>query len=206
MAVLGLSLSLGLAGTLALYKYEDVEVAESDTMNVDILLVQDDVTIGGLKYTVQPTEENTDYIYTRLIIYPIIEIQESVGSDKYNAYAGIPSSNINYTVTGNDWKEYDGYFYYQKQIDSGINSARNLTSQISIEEVTIDTTSYDNGSGEWFDLPTEVDGRGIRVRFYVSAEAVQASNNAYQLSWDLTENEFVNSVGIQDLNKAPQAD
>lgn len=196
-----LAVALVISSAFAYFKYEVNDQATVTTMKTDILLVQDADTTNGLKYTVQPTNENTDYVYVRLVIFPIIEIQTEEGVNEWNAYAGIPTSNLNYDVIGDDWAYYDGYYYYQYQVDSGVNSVRKTTSNIVIQNVKLDTTSYDDGSDEWFDLPTSIDGKQIRVRFYVSAEAVQAKNNAYQLNWDLTRDEFVTSIGIKDLNE-----
>lgn len=200
VTVIAIAVALVVSSALAYFKFEVEEEATITTMNTDILLVQNPDTSNGLKYTIQPTNENTDYVYVRLVVFPIIEIQKEVNSSEWNAYAGIPISNLNYDVEGTDWTYYDGYYYYKYQVDSGINSVRKTTSEISIKNIQLDTTSYDNGSGEWFELPTSVDGRKTRVRFYVSAEAVQAKNNAYQLSWDLTRDEFITSIGIKDLN------
>lgn len=184
----------------AFFKYEEAEETTVTTMNVDITLNQTETTENSISYNITPTSENTDYIYVRAIIFPIIEIQDAVGSDTYHAYAGIPTSNIKYTVKGNNWKDYNGYYYYLYQIDSGTNSNRKATETLSITDIELASKSYDNVSQEWFELPTKVDGKTIRVRFYVSAEAVQAKNNAYQLSWDLDENTFKNTIGIKDLN------
>lgn len=196
-----LALVIIVSSALAFFKFEVEDDAVVTTMKTDIILYQRPDTTEGLKYVIQPSSENTDYIYVRLVIFPIIEIQDEPGSSTYHAYAGIPSSNIEYKVTGDNWFDYDGYYYYQYQIDSGVNSVRQYTDDIVISEIQLNTTSYDDGSMEWFDLPTSIDNKNIRIRFYVSAEAVQAKNNAYQLSWDLSENEFKNIIGIQDLNK-----
>lgn len=192
--------ALAFTSVFAFFKYEEADEATVTTMNTDIILNQVGVTDNSISYTISPTKENTDYVYVRATIFPIIEIQDSVGSSTYNAYAGIPTSNIKYTVTGDNWNYYDGYYYYQYQIDSGTNSVRTTTDKLEITGIELTTKSYDDTSNEWFELPTKVDGKSIRVRFYVSAEAVQAKNNAYQLSWDLTESQFKSSVGIKDLN------
>lgn len=191
------------SSALAFFKYEVADDTSLTTMNTDILLVQDSITSDSIVYSVQPTSNNTDFVYTRVVIFPIIEIQDAINSNTYHTYAGIPTSNVNYTVTGTNWSYHDGYYYYQYQIDSGINvenAVNKATSQLTIGNISLDTKSYDESSKEWFELPTKVDGKNIRVRFYVSAEAVQAKNNAYQLNWDLTETTFKNTIGIKDLN------
>lgn len=195
-----IALVIIVSSALAFFKYEVEDESVVTTMKTDILLIQDPDTTNGLKYTIEPTAENTDYIYVRLIIFPIIEIQEEPGSSVYHAYAGIPSSNIQYRVSGDFWHYYDGYYYYQYQIDSGVNSVKTHTDQLVIDQIYLQTDSYDDGSGEKFELPTEIDNKKTRVRFYISAEAVQAKNNAYQLSWDLSQEEFRDIIGIKDLN------
>ncbi len=213
-AAICLSLAVGLTATLAFFKYEETQDAKITTMKASIELIEskEEDEYGGetLVYGIRAKEDNTDYVYTRLSIQPYIEIESEDKEGEWDAYAGIPSSNIDYRVDGDDWgcdwnESGDTYYYYLKQINYGPDSVRNTTTPLKIQYVTMDTAGHDSGSGEYFELPTSIDGREIRVNFYVSAEAVQASNNAYQLNWDLTEEEF-KEIGIKDLNKTPKAD
>lgn len=210
-AALVAATALAVTSVFAFFKYETTNESPVTTMKTDIELAEVALTgdENGLKYQVQPTDQNTDYVYARLVIFPIIEIQHEANNDlQWDAYAGIPSSNINYKVTGDNWKEANGYYYYQYQINSGKNvkDERNkYTTPILISDISLTTSAKDEGSGEVISLPTSVDGRQIRVRFYVSAEAVQAKNEEYKLNWDLTEANFIGTgngqCGIKDLNK-----
>lgn len=200
---------LVMTSVLAYFKYETESDSPVTTMKTDIELVETPLEGDetGLKYQVQPTDENTDYIYTRVVIFPIIEIQHEANNDHlWDAYAGIPSSNINYEVVGDDWKYANGYYYYQWQINSGDNvkdEKNRYTTPIHIKDISLTTSAKDEGSGEIISLPTSVDGRQIRVRFYVSAEAVQAKNEEYKLNWDLDKSTFTGTgngqCGIKDL-------
>lgn len=209
VAAIAVAAAIVVTSVFAYFKYETTEESPVTTMKTDIELVEVPLEEGqsGLKYQVQPTDKNTDYIYTRMVIFPIIEIQHEAGNDHlWDAYAGIPSSNINYEVIGDFWKEANGYYYYQYQINSGKNvkdEKNKYSTVIWIKDISLTTSAKDEGSGEIISLPTSVDGRQIRVRFYVSAEAVQAKNEEYKLNWDLDKTTFTGTdngqCGIKDL-------
>lgn len=188
------TIALGFSSSLALYKYESDDTATLTTMTTSIVLNEEYATTTP---TYSVTSKSTDTVLVRMIIFPTLEIENKDGG--WDAYAGIPTSNLTYNLNLNgSWKEYNGYYYYALPLEAG-----KTTPKIVINNIQLLTTGVDNGSYETWNFPTKVvdeDGtvRQVRIRFYVSAEAVQSSNLEYQKNWNLTENDYRAIYG--DLN------
>ncbi len=80
----------------------------------------------------------------------------------------LPTSNVQLNINTTDWVYENGWYYYKNIVNE------NQETELLLNSVTLVGSATGN----------EYQGKTLKIN--VKAEAVQASNNAYQTTWGLT--------------------